>query len=38
MDQVAAIAAAELVPGVEGVAQEIEVELPDSSKRDDVDI
>jgi osmotically-inducible protein OsmY len=38
MDQVAAVAAAERVPGIEGIAQEIEVELPTSSKRGDVEI
>ena len=38
MDQVAAVAAAERVPGIKGVAQEIEVELPAPSKRDDIDI
>ena len=38
IDQVAADTAAERVPGIEGVAQDIEVELPVSSKRDDVEI
>jgi osmotically-inducible protein OsmY len=38
MDQITAVAAAESVPGVEGVAQEIEVELPAASKRDDIEI
>jgi osmotically-inducible protein OsmY len=38
MDQVAAVAATERVSGVEGVVQEIEVELPPNSKREDIEI
>ena len=38
MDQVAATAAAERVPGVEAVVQGIEVELPAASRRDDLEI
>ena len=38
MDQIAAVRAVESVPGVEGVVQELEVELPESSKRDDQEI
>lgn len=38
MDQVAAVEAAERVTGVEGIVQEIEVELPEASKRDDEEI
>lgn len=38
MDQLSAIAAAERVPGIEGVVQEIEVRLPEASKRSDLEI
>jgi osmotically-inducible protein OsmY len=38
MDQLAAVIAAEGVPGVKGVVQDIEVELPVGSRRDDVEI
>ncbi len=38
MDQVNAVAAAECIPGVKGVVQDIEVELPATSKRDDLEI
>jgi osmotically-inducible protein OsmY len=38
MDQIAAVAAVERVTGVEGVVQEIEVELPEASRRDDEEL
>ncbi len=38
MDQVAAVASAESVPGAKAVVDEIEVELPEASKRDDDEI
>lgn len=38
MDQIAAVEAAECVPGVEGVVQELQVNLPEESKRGDEEI
>jgi osmotically-inducible protein OsmY len=38
MDQIAAVAAVERVTGVEGVVQEIEVVLPEASRRDDEEL
>lgn len=38
MDQIEAVSAVECVPGVEGVVQEIEVELPEAAKRNDEEI